>query len=145
MKLITTPRSGYRYVSPFSSLFGLDRDLDQLLAAERTAYVPALDVREDVNAVTVQVELPGVARENVQVTFHDGVLTVSGERKAENEAKEDGWYHRERVYGRFERHVTVNTPVNADQVRASHKDGVLTITLPKTAEAKPRQIEISSN
>lgn len=145
MKLITTPRSGYRYVSPLASLFGSDFEQALATADRSPSYAPALDVREDENAVTVQVELPGVARENVQVTFHDGVLTVSGERKADSEKKEGGWYHRERAYGRFERNVTVNTPVNAEQVRAAHKDGVLTITLPKTAEAKPRQIEISPN
>jgi HSP20 family protein len=143
MKLIASPR----YASPFASLFGFDRELDRVFsAADRAvAFVPALDVREDANAVTVQVDLPGVAREQVQVTFQDGVLTIAGERKAETQDKENGWYHRERAYGRFERNLSVNTPVNSEQIRASHKDGVLNITLPKTPEARPRQIEISAN
>jgi HSP20 family protein len=145
MKLITTPRSAFGYVSPLASL--LDREFDRYFQSPEAvaAYSPELDVREDADAVTVQLDLPGVARENVQVTFHDGVLTVAGERKAEEARKDDTWNYRERSYGRFERRLSVKTPVNADQVRASHKDGVLTVTLPKSAQAKPRQIEIGNN
>jgi HSP20 family protein len=145
MKLINTPRSAFGYISPLASL--LDQEFGRYLqpGGPVAAYRPELDVREDAHALTVQVDLPGVARENVQVTFHDGVLTIAGERKAEEARKDDTWNYRERSYGRFERRLTVNTAVNTDQVRASHKDGVLTVTLPKTAEAKPRQIEIGNN
>ena len=145
MKLITTPRSAFGYVSPLASFF--DRELDRYFQpAEAVAgYRPELDVREDANEVSVQVDLPGVARENVQVTFHDGVLTISGDRKAEAEANKDVWTYRERSHGRFERRLTVQSPIDANRIKASHKDGVLTVTLPKTAEAKPRQIEIGSN
>ena len=141
MKLIATPR----YVSPLASFF--DRELDRYFQPVEAAahYRPELDVREDANEVTVQVDLPGVARENVQVTFHDGVLSVAGERKAEAETNKDAWNYRERSHGRFERRLTVQSPIDANRIKASHKDGVLTVTLPKTAEAKPRQIEIGSN
>jgi HSP20 family protein len=145
MKLINTPRSAFGYISPLASL--LDQEFGRYLqpGGPVATYRPGLDVREDANAITVQLDLPGVARENVQVTFHDGVLTIAGERKAEEARKDDTWNYRERSHGRFERRLTVNTAVNTDQVRASHKDGVLTVTLPKTAEAKPRQIEIGNN
>jgi HSP20 family protein len=145
MKLVTNPRSAFGYVSPLASL--LDREFERYFEAAPAvaAFRPALDVREDANAVTVQVDLPGITREQVQVTFHDGVLVIAGERKSEEARQEDTWNYRERSHGRFERRLTVNTPVNREQIRASHKDGVLTITLPKTAEAKPRQIEIASN
>ncbi len=77
--------------------------------------------------------------------MHDGVLTISGERRRETEAKEDAYYLRERSYGRFQRSLRVNIPISADSVKAAYKEGVLTVTLPKTPEAKPRQININAN
>lgn len=147
MNLLTTPRSTLRYVSPLSPLFG--RDLEHFIAGATDldgAYRPDLDVHEGADAVTVTVDLPGVAREDVQVTFHDGELTITGQRRTEarGEVREIQAVHRERAFGRFERRVTLQSPINAEQVKASHKDGVLTVRLPKVEEVRPRAIEITT-
>ena len=145
MKLMTTPRSSLSYVSPFAPLFS--RDLERLISGgvdQDGGYRPDLDVREDAKSVTVQVDLPGVRREDVQVTFHDGVLSIVGERQSDAVGKQDVRSYRERFFGRFERQLTIHSPINADQVRASHKDGILTVSLPKVEEVRPRQIEIAT-
>jgi len=145
MKLMTTPRSALSYASPFSPLFG--RDLERLISGGsdlNAGFRPDLDVQEVADSVTVLVDLPGVRREDVQVTFHDGVLVISGERKPEIHEKQDVRCYQERSFGRFERQLTIHSPISADRIRASHKDGVLTVLLPKTEEVRPRQIEIAT-
>ena len=141
-------------VSPFATLLNLSRDFDRLLETPFTAlgseglpaaFAPALEVREDADNVTVTVELPGVDRKDVSVTFHDGVLTVAGERKQEREVKEGEYLRSERQYGRFERQVGVSLPIDADKIKAACKDGVLTVTLPKSVLAKPKTIDIGVN
>ena len=145
MKLITTPHSTLSYIPPFTPLLG--RELERWIAGTPDPsgpYRPDLDVREGSESVTVVLDLPGVSREGVQVTFHDGVLTLSGERKAEAIGQQEVRSYRERPHGRFERRVTVGCPIHEAQIRATHKDGVLTVVLPKTAEVRPRQVEIAS-
>lgn len=109
-----------------------------------TDWAPALDVFEDKDNVIVAVELPGMKREEIQVSVHDGVLSVSGERKAETKI-EGHVSRRERTLGRFSRAVTLPQPIDAGRVTAKFQDGVLTISLPKQEEAKPRQIEVKAN
>jgi HSP20 family protein len=147
MDPLTTPRPTLRYVSPLSPFFG--RDLERFITSASDlggAYRPDLDVHEDAHSITVTVDLPGVAREEVQATFHEGVLTISGQRKAEapGNGQETQAIHRERAFGRFERRVTLESPISSEQVKATHKDGVLTVTLPKVAEVRPRTIEIAT-
>lgn len=108
-------------------------------------YTPALDVSENKDSVIVNTELPGVAKENVQVTFDDGVLSISGERKQEAPSDDTTSHLQERVQGRFERRVRISKPIDVAAVKAAYKDGVLTITLPKAAEARPRQIDVTGN
>ncbi len=108
-------------------------------------YTPALDVSEDKDNVVVNTELPGVAKEQVQVTFDDGVLSISGERKPETYRDDTTCHLQERVHGRFERQVRISKPIDVAGVKAAYKDGVLTITLPKAAEARPRQIDVTGN
>lgn len=105
-------------------------------------WAPALDVYEDKDNLTVKAELPGMKREEIEVSLHDGALTISGERKSEMHEKGEV-YRSERFVGRFQRAVTLPSPVAADKVKASYKDGILTVTLPKTEEAKPKQIDVS--
>jgi HSP20 family protein len=78
------------------------------------------------------------------VTFHDGELTITGERKADAPEKQEVRSYQERSFGRFERRLTIHSPINADQVKATHRDGILTVTLPKVEEVRPRQIEIAT-
>ena len=150
MKLVIPARQNNGYsVGPF---FNLSQELDRLFESPFTAaarggcppaFAPALELRENQDSYQVSVELPGVDRKDVEVTLHDGVLTISGERKQESEVKEGDYVRTERSYGRFQRQVALPQTVNAETVNAAHKDGVLTVTLPKTAEAKPKQIAIN--
>jgi HSP20 family protein len=108
-------------------------------------WSPALDIHEDKENFIVKAELPGIKKEDVAVSYQDGCLTISGERKAEAKSEETEVYHTERFFGRFQRTVALPAAVAADKVKAAYKDGVLTVTLPKTEEAKPKQIDISVN
>lgn len=108
-----------------------------------SGWTPALDVFEEKDHFTVKAELPGMQREEIDVSFQDGSLNIAGERKSETK-HEDGDVHRsERFFGKFQRSVTLPTAVAADKITASYKDGVLTVTLPKTEEAKPKQINVT--
>ncbi|MCO5051417.1 MAG: Hsp20/alpha crystallin family protein [Verrucomicrobiae bacterium] len=108
-------------------------------------WTPALDVYEDKDNYTVKAELPGMKKEDIEVSLHEGVLSISGERKSETEKEDTEVFRAERFVGRFQRTVTLPASVAADKVKAAYKDGVLTITLPKTEEAKPKQIDVAVN
>ena len=133
----------------FNRLVNLQDELDRLFDSPwnvpARTWAPALDVREDKNSFIVRAELPGMKREDIDVSLHDGALVITGERQAE--VKEEGVdiHRQERFYGKFQRALTLPAPVAADKVKANYKDGVLTITLPKTEEAKPKQIDVSVN
>ena len=107
-----------------------------------SGWTPALDLYEDKDSFVVKAELPGMKREDIEVSLHEGSLSISGERKGEEKHAGADVYRTERFFGRFQRTVALPTPVAADKVKAAYKDGVLTITLPKTEEAKPKQIEV---
>lgn len=92
---------------------------------------------------SVKAELPGMKREDIEVSLHEGSLSISGERKSEQKHEDAGVYRAERFFGRFQRTVMLPTPVAAEKVKAQYKDGILTITLPKTEEAKPKHIDIN--
>ena len=110
-----------------------------------SGWNPALDLYEDKDNLYVKVELPGMKREDIDVSLHEGSLSISGERKSEQKHEDAEVYRAERFFGRFQRTVTLPTPVAADKVKAQYKDGVLTITLPKTEAAKPKQIDVNVN
>jgi len=110
-----------------------------------TGWSPALDVAEDKDVYTVRVELPGLKRQDIQVSLQDGALVISGERQEEKISEGTEVHRRERFYGKFQRALTLPEPVAADKVKADYKDGVLTISLPKTEEAKPKKIDVSVN
>lgn len=113
--------------------------------AEGAMLSPAVDVEETSDAYVFRADLPGVTAKDVKVTVHSDVVTIRGERKRE-EKKSDGSAQRiERMYGSFERSFTLGLPVRADQVKASYKDGVLEVHVPKAEEAKPREIEVQNN
>ncbi|HET7624030.1 MAG TPA: Hsp20/alpha crystallin family protein [Verrucomicrobiae bacterium] len=109
-----------------------------------SGWFPPLDLREDKDNVVVTVELPGMKKEDIEISLHEGNLTISGERKEEEKSESAEVYRTERFTGRFNRVVGLPVPVATDKVKAQYKDGVLTVTLPKTEEAKPRQIEVQT-
>jgi HSP20 family protein len=108
-----------------------------------SGWTPALDVYEDGENVYVRAELPGMKREDIELSLHDGSLSLSGERKSEEKFNDAEVYRAERFFGRFQRTVTLPTPVATDKVKAQYKDGILTVTLPKAEEAKPKHIDVS--
>ncbi len=108
----------------------------------RGGWLPALDVHETDDQYAVTVELPGVAREDVTIEFNEGLLTVRGEKKSEREDKKEKRRFIERHYGTFSRSFSLPSDADADHIDANFKDGVLTLTIPKTEESKPRTIAI---
>ena len=141
MKLIQYERPSVAWPT-FGRLVGLQDELDRLFESPLRAWVPVLDVHEDADTFVLRAELPGLKRE---VSLHDGALIISGERKAEKIEEGVEVHRQERYHGKFQRALTLPTPVAADKIKAQYKDGVLTVTLPKTEEAKPKQIDISVN
>ena len=125
-RLFDVPLAGLTQTSPWMS-----------------GWTPALDVYEDKDHFTVKAEVPGMKKEDIEVSLHEGTLTVSGERKEEAASKESGLYRSERYFGRFQRAVDLPASVVGDKVKAEYRDGILTITLPKAEEAKPRQINVN--
>jgi HSP20 family protein len=107
------------------------------------AWSPSVDVSETKDNVIINAEIPGMNKEDVKVSVQDNVLTLSGERKQEKEEKNANYHRIERSYGSFSRSFTLPTSVQADKVKATYKDGILKITLPKTEEVKPKEILIS--
>jgi HSP20 family protein len=107
-----------------------------------SGWTQALDLHEDRDNITVEMELPGMKKEDIDISLHNGSLSISGERKSEEKYEKAEVYRAERFVGRFQRTVTLPAPVALDKVKAQYKDGVLTVTLPKTEEAKPKQIDV---
>ena len=142
MKLIQCERPG---VVGYGRLANLQDELDRLFEPPLRAWAPALDVAEDKDNYTVRVELPGLKREDIEVSLQDGALVISGERSEEKVSEGTEIHRRERFYGKFQRALSLSEPVKADKVKADYKDGVLTVTLPKTEEAKPKKIDVSVN
>lgn len=107
------------------------------------SWIPPVDIYETDQNVILKAELPGVNAQDVEVRVHDGTLYLKGERKYEHEVKEENFRHVERSYGSFTRTFSLTASVDADKVKADFKDGVLTLTMPKREEAKPKAIQIN--
>ena len=137
----------------FGQLTDLRDEIDRLFEAPLSdlarssqllsGWTPALDVFEDKDNIVVRAELPGMKKEEIQLSLHENCLSLSGERKSEETHKDQEVYRAERFFGRFQRTVTLPIPVAADKVKAQYKDGILTVTLPKKEEAKPKQIDVN--
>ena len=110
-----------------------------------STWSPTLDVYDDQNAFTVSLEVPGLKKEDFEISFHDGVLSIAGERREEKENDGRECFRRERFFGRFARTVTLPAEVQSDRITAAYQNGVLTVTLPKAEKAKPKHIEVSVN
>ena len=106
-------------------------------------WFPAVDVYEDKDSLLVKAELPGLKKEDIEISLHDGFLTLSGERKLEQKQEGAEVSRSERWVGRFHRSISLPCGVEADKITATYNEGVLTVALPKAEEAKPKQIPIS--
>jgi HSP20 family protein len=129
--------------SLWEELFPFGGRLAAYTGPEARGFTPALNVVETEHAFTLTAELPGVAKEDVKLTIEDGVLTLAGEKKHEAEQKDGSWHRVERTYGAFERALTLPKGVDGAKAEAAFKDGVLTVTLPKTDQVKPRTLTIN--
>lgn len=105
-------------------------------------WTPAVDIFETDQNLVLKAELPGFDPKDVEVRIEDGTLYLKGERKFENETKQQNYHRIERSYGTFSRTFTVPNSINSDNVKAEYRDGVLTLTLPKREEAKPKTVKI---
>jgi HSP20 family protein len=106
------------------------------------AWTPSCDVLEDKDELKIVLELPGVRPEDLKINLENRVLTVRGEKKAATEQNGERWHRYERTYGAFERSFTLPVTVDPDRIQAAAEHGVLTMTLPKAAAAKPREIPV---
>jgi HSP20 family protein len=107
-----------------------------------TGWSPALDLYQDADNVIALLEVPGMRKEDIEISLHDGTLTISGERKLDSPNGEKA-ERSERYIGKFRRSITLPTRIDAAKVSATYRDGILTVTLPKAEEAKPKQIEVN--
>ena len=134
-------------------LFSLRRDVDRLFDdlwpkdegatnGEGTVWRPSVDIRETDHEFLIHADLPGIGKEDLEITVVDGRLMIKGQRHREKESKERGAHRVERAHGTFTRTFDLPAAVDTEAVAATYKDGVLSVTVPKAEEAKPKQIEV---
>ena len=111
---------------------------------EETEFTPAFDVSETENELIVKAEVPGMDKKDINVNLSDGLLTITGEKHHEKKEETEKYHCFERRYGKFSRTMRLPSEVETEKVDAVYKDGVLTITLPKSEAVKPKQIEVKS-
>jgi HSP20 family protein len=129
---------------PFRDVKGMEEEFDRLVgrAFSRNAWVPALDVRETDDRFELSLDLPGI--DAVNVSFEDGMLTVSGKREFADENKGETWHRIERGFGTFARSVRLPRTADPDRIEATFDKGVLTVAVPKAEAAKARTIEVKA-
>jgi len=135
--------------NPARNLLNLNDDVfktffneDRYLTRNRDGYYPAVNIEENEDAYRVSIELPGMEKKDIKISFQDDVLTISGEKKDQKEDKDRNYHYFERRFGKFERSFRIHTDVIEDKIDAGFKDGVLTVDMPKAEIAKPREIEV---
>ena len=108
------------------------------------AWLPAVDVSESENEFVVRAELPGMSHEDIDINVQENVLTLKGEKKQEKKDEKENFHRLERTYGSFSRSFTLPVGVKPEDIKATFKDGVLEVTMPKTEEANPQKIAITA-
>jgi HSP20 family protein len=137
-------------VATASPIFGLRREIDRLFedtfARDGNAWTPAVDIKETNNDLRVDLELPGLKPEDVEITAENGVLTIRGEKRSERKEGEENRYHLvERSYGAFMRSFTLPKGIDENQIQADFENGILSIHIPKAALPQPKRIQIGGN
>ena len=138
------PAVAYLNREPFARLF--ENFLNEAAQGEEVSnrnWVPPVDIQETEEGYRLQAELPGLTKEDIDITLENNVLRLSGERKFERDVKKESFHRVERTYGTFSRAFSLPQQVNAEGVQAGFENGVLTILVPKAEQAKPRKISIS--
>jgi HSP20 family protein len=139
MRELEAMQNRFEHLLGHSPLQLRDNGEESLTAAE---WSPPVDIVEDEKEYVVKAELPDVKKDDVKVSVENGLLSISGERKFEKEEKNKKYHRVERAYGYFSRCFSLPDAVDADQVKADFKDGMLTIHVPKSERARPKQIEV---
>lgn len=135
---------------PFREMAGFGERMNRMFGefsrepASTTSWSPAVDIVENGEELILKAELPGMKKENITVHVEDNVLTLRGERKFEKETKEENYHRVEREYGSFVRSFALPSNVDESRIRAEYKDGLLTLSLPKLAASKPKEIKIAT-
>ena len=111
---------------------------------ERTAFSPAIDLAENETEIVVRAEVPGCEPDEINIAVQDHMMTIKGERKGSSEEKKENYYHMERRQGSFRRDINLPAEINADKIEAKCRDGVLTITMPKSEKAQAQRIIVQT-
>jgi HSP20 family protein len=144
-------RSTYTHPNSWNAYEAFSRAFAPLFAGETPeenetvarAWSPRVDILENESSYQVTAELPGVKKDDVSITVENNLLTLKGERKFEKDVNKEQYHRIERAYGTFARSFTLPNRVSQEQVQAKFDNGLLTITIPKAAEARPKKIEIA--
>lgn len=146
MALIRWQKPELNVWSPLRQMSVLSEELDRLfelpMNGESNGWLPPLDLYADGEQLVLKAELPGMKKEDINISLEGDVLSLSGERKEEGGYDKAETHRSERFLGRFQRTLTLPYAINNAKVQASYKDGILTVTLPKAEEAKAKQIEV---
>ena len=110
---------------------------------QESQWLPSVDIAEDKDRFVLTAELPGVSKDDIKINLNNSTLTIEGEKKAQTENKDGEYYRSERFYGKFSRSFTLNSEIENDKIKADFRDGILTVSLPKSEATKPRQIAIN--
>jgi HSP20 family protein len=154
MRLMRWQRPETSSWEPFDQLNNLREEINRLFESpfgemarnsDFFGWAPAVDLFEGKDHFEVRAELPGMNKDQIDISLHEGSLIISGERKLESEDEEAEASRSERFFGRFQRALELPKPVDAGKVTATYKDGILTVTLPKTEESKPKQITVKAS
>jgi HSP20 family protein len=140
--LLNIEREFNRMFNSFNKSFGFGDSDDELAEYENAVWAPLTDISEDKDNFVLKLDLPGIKKENVKINYENGQLSISGERKHESEKKNAKFHRVERSYGKYFRSFNLPSKIQEDKIDAEFKDGQLTITVPKSEEAKPKQIEV---
>lgn len=145
-----------RYIIPwqgFKELDSIKKQIDDIFDIRprrhgleptwQSDFTPAVDILDKKEHIIVKAEVPGVDKKDLSISISEDELTIKGEVKREQEINEKDYYHCERTYGMFSRTLVLPTTVNKDKAKASYKDGILEITLPKSELAKPKEIKLA--
>ena len=133
---------------PFREMTQLQNRFDRLFDAvggRQESWLPAVDVFDTQDAVVLKAELAGMNPDDIQIEVEDNVLTIQGERKFEEKVDEERYYRVERRFGSFQRSLALPQGVKADQIEAAYDEGILTVTVPKAEQEKPKRIEVQAH
>lgn len=140
--MLDIEREFNKMFNSFENRFGITKNNDDNQEYENAVWMPLTDVYEDKDNFKMKIDLPGIKKEDVKISYSNGKLSISGERVEEEENKDAKCHRIERTFGKYYRSFNLPENVQADKIDAKFNDGQLSITIPKAEEAKPKEIEV---